>query len=66
MSNGTTQPPAPPVAAQADDAGIAAWREQLLEGIGRQPGVEMIGASGGSFSFRFRGQEFTVSIRRTA
>lgn len=61
------QASAPPVTNQdTEDPGIVAWRRQLEGNVNLQPGVEIIGAGHGSFSFSFRGQQFTVSIVRTA
>jgi hypothetical protein len=47
------------------DEGLTAWANLVRDQIGMQGGVEMIGAAGGSVSFKFRGQTFVVTVVRT-
>jgi hypothetical protein len=54
----------PPVATV--DEGLASWARMLQGHLAMQTGVEMIGSVGSSVSFRFRGQEFSVHVYRTA
>lgn len=56
-----------PTAQQPSDRGIADWAGILRRHIGSQPAVMDLEdiRSDGSFSYRFRGQRFTVTIRRT-
>jgi len=59
-----TQPP-PPKAKEVDE-GLAAWANLVHDHLTAQSGVDIIGKAGGSVLFRFRGQEFAVTIRRVS
>jgi hypothetical protein len=65
MADEKRKPPlvnrAPPV-----DAGLLVWAKTLASALTAQQGVEIIGSSGGSTHFRFRGQTFSVTVQRTS
>jgi hypothetical protein len=48
------------------DEGLAAWANLVHDHLTAQSGVDIIGKAGGSVLFRFRGQEFAVTIRRVS
>jgi hypothetical protein len=60
-----TQPP-PPKAAKAVDEGLAAWANLVHDHLTTQSGVQIVGKAGGSVHFKFRGQTFSVHVRRTS
>jgi hypothetical protein len=64
-----TQPaPEPaPQPVQSEDTGIGDWAQMLRRHIGASPGVMDLESvrSDGSFGYKFRGQRFIVSIRRS-
>jgi hypothetical protein len=59
-----TQPP-PPKVKEADE-GLAAWGNLVRDHLVAQSGVEIVGKAGGSIHFRFRGQEFAVTVQRVS
>ena len=58
------QAPPPPRPAPVDE-GIAAWGKLVHDHLRLQSGVEIVGTSGGSTHFKFRGQTFAVHVHRT-
>jgi hypothetical protein len=56
----------PAASAAPVDEGLVSWARMLQSHLAMQTGVEMIGSAGSSVNFRFRGQEFSVHVYRTA
>lgn len=48
------------------DQGLADWANLVHDHLVTVGGVEMTGRAGGSVVFKFRGQTFVVTIRRTS
>ncbi len=48
------------------DEGLVAWANLVHDNLVTQSGLEVLGRSGGSFHFKFRGQTFAVTIQRTS
>lgn len=58
-------PSRPPTTPGNVDEGLAAWANLVHGNLGMQSGVEIVGMTGGSVRFKFRGQEFMVTIQRS-
>lgn len=57
--------PNPPTPAPVDE-GLASWAKVVQSAIAAQAGVEMMGTTSSSVHFKFRGQEFSVHVRRVS
>lgn len=59
-------PVSPAKTAVPVDEGLAAWANLVHDNLVSQSGLEIIGKTGGSVHFKFRGQTFAVTIQRTS
>jgi hypothetical protein len=65
-ANQVQAPILPAQSAVQVDEGLVAWANLVHDNLIHQNGIEVLGRSGGSFHFRFRGQTFAVTIQRTS
>lgn len=63
MADESTEPTPAPIRPEVDE-GLAAWAKVVQSALAAQHGVELIGRSGASVHFAFRGQSFAVQIHR--